>query len=560
MVFVPRVYQIGCFGICETSRWMSDERSNGFTGNYVCYVRLVFWICGMLLLWFLACLIDCVVYGFTSRELCLSVGDMRAEIRDRTGNFTGLENLEKLDLFRCYNLKELDSSIGCLKKLVELDLRLCTRLKRLPWEMICKLTSLQKLDLFDSFNLPEISHEIGSLISLKHLNLSGNTFSSLPDSLCQLHQLTKIELYYCTNLKSIPDLPPSIKDLQANYCENLVNLPSNCSELQFLRELWLNDCCKLGSEGFIQVTRLRNLKKLYMQNCNISQVSSGIGNFVSLEYLSLSGNTFSSLPESFSNLSKLERLFIDNCSQLQLLPPLPSQLNSIRATDCWSLDVMPFDSMQKAYTFHSKVFMESLMNPKGLYIGLSGKELPEWCTYQNSGNVLSFVAPIPFDSKICGLIFCATTDNWTFLEIHNKTKEKSHCIETIDHIITTYSTLQVMFYPLNDKTVVVEAGDTVEVKFNDTTVAGDTVEVRSCGLRRIYENDMVLRRLRSCGLHLVYEDDMLNHRMFEANKLSEIDTMNGGYVVTSSVWWNWVTVSNFKLEFLDCVCYMTVMW
>ncbi|PWA94965.1 TMV resistance protein N [Artemisia annua] len=374
----------------------------------------------------------------------------------KIGNFIGLENLEELYLEYCLNLEELDSSIGCLQKLVELHLSGCTLLKSLPWE-------------------------IGSLISLQRLDLDRNRFNKLPNSLCQLHQLIVIYLFDCTNLKSIPDLPLNIEFVQANGCINLVNLPSNCSELQFLTCLDLDNCSKLGYEGFTQVTRLRNLQNLYMANCNISQVSSGIGNLVSLRVLRLSKNTFSSLPDSFSNLSKLEDLYISHCSELQLLPPLPSQLKIIAANECRSLDVMPFDSMQKAYTFRSKVFKESLMNTKGLYIGLSGEELPEWCTYGNGGNVLSFEAPIRFDSKICGLILCATTSSWPFSTIHNKTKEKSHRIETIDHIITSYSSLQVMFYPFNDKTVVVEAGDTVVLR---------------------------LDRFTSCGLHLVYEDDV----------------------------------------------------
>ncbi|PWA85866.1 TMV resistance protein N [Artemisia annua] len=381
----------------------------------------------------------------------------------KTGNFTEIENLEKLYLNDCYNLEELDSSIGCLQKLVVLDLKECKRLKMLPWEMIGKLTSLQYLYLSDCPNLPEISHEVGSLISLDYLDLWGNRFNNLPNSLCQLHQLTKIELSECTNLKSIPDLPPSIEELIAEGCVNLVNLPSNCSELQFLTELWLNDCCKLGSEGFTQVTRVRNLQQLEMKNCNISQVSSRIGNLVSLVSLDLSGNTFSSLPESFSNLSELEHLYIDRCSQLKLLPPLPSQLTDIKATECWSLDVMPFDLRQKAYTFRSKVFKELVNSTEGLQIGLSGEELPEWCTFRNSGNVLSFVAPLNFHhNKICGLIICATTNDhcWNFLTIHNKTK-KSHRMETRDQ---QPCSLYVMFYPLNDNTVVVEAGDTVELR------------------------------------------------------------------------------------------------
>ncbi|PWA62220.1 TMV resistance protein N [Artemisia annua] len=173
--------------------------------------------------------------------------------------------------------------------------------------------------------------------------------------------------------------------------------------------------------------------------------------------------------------SKMKKLW----DGIKLLPPLPSQLTFIDATECGPLAVMPFDSMQNAYIFRSKVFKESLMNTTGLLIHLSGKELPEWCTYRNSGNnVLSFEAPIRFDSKICGLL-CATTYYWPCPTIHNKTKEESQCVEAMDDVS---STLKVVFYPLNDKTVVVEAGDTVELRFDRDT---------SCGLRLVYEDDVI---------------------------------------------------------------------
>ncbi|PWA76538.1 TMV resistance protein N [Artemisia annua] len=352
----------------------------------------------------------------------------------KTGNFTGLENLEELSFYNCKKLEELDSSIGCLQKLVELDLSYCSRLKRLPWEMIGKLTSLQNLYLQNCSNILEISHDLS------------------------------------------------------------------------------------------------------MRNCNVSQVSGRIGNLVSLEILDLSGNRFSSLPESFSNLSKLKELYINDCSQLQILPPLPSQLTDIQATKCGSLDLMPFDSLQKAYIFHSKAFKESrLMNNDGLLITLSWKELPGWCTYGNSGNVLSFEALIQFDSKICGLILCATIEEdyipslWGFLAIYNKTKGTSHRFRDCSY---GSASMLVMFYPLNDTTLVVEAGDTVEVKFTDTTLVVDIVEqifydeksVKSCGLRLIYEDDvvdsgLVLKDARKPALSLF----PLSSEIMTGNSITELN-------------------------------------
>ncbi|GKD35021.1 hypothetical protein Tco_1250530, partial [Tanacetum coccineum] len=135
-----------------------------------------------------------------------------------------------------------------------------------------------------------------------------------------------------------------------------------------------------------------------------------------------------------------------------------------------------------------------LMNNEGLYITLSGEELPEWCTYRNSGNVLSFVAPIQFvNTKIYGLILCATTvvddkayissDHWVSPTIYNKTKGKSHRL--LCTMGFNAASKIVKFYPLNDTTLAVEAGDTVELQFDDEK------RHKSGGVRLVYEDDVV---------------------------------------------------------------------
>lgn len=111
--------------------------------------------------------------------------------------------------------------------------------------------------------------------------------------------------------------------------------------------------------------------------------------------------------------------------------------------------------------------------------------------------VLSSVAPLKHfhHNKICGLIL--SIKYGTFSTINNKTKVKSHYMENDYH---EECSLKVGFYPLNDKTVVVEAGDTVELQFYDDD---DDDDVMSCGLRLIYEDDVV-------DSGLVLKDDRMN--------------------------------------------------
>ncbi|XP_076929885.1 TMV resistance protein N-like [Bidens hawaiensis] len=290
----------------------------------------------------------------------------------KTGNLSGLENLEELYFHDCVNLKKLHRSIGDLQKLAILDLRSIRPLTRIPWESMGKLTSLQKLVLgnihgpspkldFEEVHEPllyslqkcpitelslfgcNLSGGVVSLPWLKHFNLWDSNYSSHPDSLLQLHQLNTIEFGYCSLIQPIPNLPGTVTSVKVFGCGSLVNLPSNITELKSLKVLNFKDCPKLGSEDphfLMKVTGLTNLRVLKMKHCSVSQVPNEIGNLVSLKKLNLSSNPFSSLPDSLSNLSQLLYLNIERCEQLRLLPLIPSNLTEINAYWCRSLGAM----------------------------------------------------------------------------------------------------------------------------------------------------------------------------------------------------------------------------
>lgn len=82
------------------------------------------------------------------------------------------------------------------------------------------LHSLAELDLSDC-NIVELPSDIDSLSSLIHLKLSRNKFSSLPASISGLPQLKIIELESCKKLQALPELPSSIKAIDAHDCASL---------------------------------------------------------------------------------------------------------------------------------------------------------------------------------------------------------------------------------------------------------------------------------------------------------------------------------------------------
>ena len=172
-----------------------------------------------------------------------------------------LTSLRILDLCGCSELKELPDDLGSLQCLVELkaessgiqevphSINLLTNLRvlslagckgekskkrkldlsffspptiplRLP--SVSGLKSLTELYLSDC-NLLEgvIPSDLTSLSSLVVLDLSRNSFITIPTSLGGLSQLIRLILTGCMRLRSLPELPASIQCLKANDCTSL---------------------------------------------------------------------------------------------------------------------------------------------------------------------------------------------------------------------------------------------------------------------------------------------------------------------------------------------------
>ncbi|KAK7324668.1 hypothetical protein VNO77_28410 [Canavalia gladiata] len=123
-----------------------------------------------------------------------------------TPDFTGILNLEYLDIDGCTSLSKVHESIGALTKLRFLSLRDCTELAYFPLipstsSSSSHLKSLIYMDL--SFcNLLKVPDAIGQLVCLERLNLQGNKFVYLPYTIVELSCLAYLNLAHCHELSS----------------------------------------------------------------------------------------------------------------------------------------------------------------------------------------------------------------------------------------------------------------------------------------------------------------------------------------------------------------------
>ncbi|KAL6220385.1 hypothetical protein ACLB2K_008141 [Fragaria x ananassa] len=182
-----------------------------------------------------------ITTGMTSLKFLYLSSCSRMGFEALPENIGLLEHLEELDV--CDTpIREVPESISSLKNLKHLCFHGCSGL-RLRY-LSPGLTSLTTLNL-GGCNLGnwDFAGIIGNLSSLQSLDLSENSFSSIPESICQLPELREISLRGCDNLKSLPGDPPaSVKNVDTRGCTRLTNCSDSWQRLASDEGLRIRNC------------------------------------------------------------------------------------------------------------------------------------------------------------------------------------------------------------------------------------------------------------------------------------------------------------------------------
>ncbi|XP_054780000.1 disease resistance protein RUN1-like [Prosopis cineraria] len=299
------------------------------------------------------------------------------------------EEMARLEL-ETTRIEILDSSIGHLSKLRQFSLN-GSRLKSLPINELCCLRSLEELCLYnceqviDKMKLHDL---FDALRFLQKLCLDGcRNLTELPDNIKHLLGLKVLSLKNCERLQSLPELPPSIEEIDATNCSSLETLVltsqmgssllpeegmmalipySSTGYLTKLRKLRLN-VSSLKNFSIEQLCCLRSLKELslfdcgevidksklrmlfdalsslvdlYLKGCsNLNELPDNFSTLSSLYVLGLDGSNVEYLPSSIKYLWKLDYIYLTNCRTLRSLPELPPFTKYVKATNCSSLEV-----------------------------------------------------------------------------------------------------------------------------------------------------------------------------------------------------------------------------
>ncbi|XLR20536.1 uncharacterized protein [Arachis hypogaea] len=156
----------------------------------------------------------------------LSILDLKGtgieELPPTLGNLAGVSELY---LTWCGKITGLLLSLGCFVGLKSLVLSSSVELSCLPQNTdgLESLTVRADYDDSDSSSREEsnLSYDIAHLASLTDLNLSMSRYLRVPITIHQLPRLTRLNLSDCIQLEVLPELPSSLRELQARGCDSL---------------------------------------------------------------------------------------------------------------------------------------------------------------------------------------------------------------------------------------------------------------------------------------------------------------------------------------------------
>nr|WIL59963.1 nodulation protein [Melilotus officinalis] len=133
-----------------------------------------------------------------------------------------LNKLEKLDLGGCFSLTKLRSKIH-LSSLRYLSLAGCIALK----DFSVTSKNMVKLNL-EHTGIRKLPSSIGLQTKIEKLLLAHSYIKKLPKSVKHLSRMRRLDLHHCMELQSLPELPSSLKTLDASGCVSLetVTFPS----------------------------------------------------------------------------------------------------------------------------------------------------------------------------------------------------------------------------------------------------------------------------------------------------------------------------------------------
>nr|KYP42796.1 Putative disease resistance protein At4g11170 family [Cajanus cajan] len=194
------------------------------------------------------------------------------------------------------------------------------------------------------------------------LDLACSRVEKIWNGVKNLVNLKEVKLRNCNFLQELPDFSKAknLEELEISYCSQLTSVHESIFSLDKLQKLQIVTCTSLTRLS--SHTHLSSLRDLQLRFCEslrtcINALPTSFGRQSKLEILVIEGIAIESLPSSIKNLTRLKYLDARSCSELQILPELPTSLDIMYACNCRSLKTVLFPSAVEQLKENRKSFL-----------------------------------------------------------------------------------------------------------------------------------------------------------------------------------------------------------
>lgn len=236
------------------------------------------------------------------------------------------ENVMALHLLDCSKVELVESSFSFAKGLRVLNIREPS-MKKLPGS-ICQLTQLTYLNLSGCCGLTKLPESFGNLTSMLYINLSGcSGIKSLPKSFGNLTNAVHVNLSGCHGLDDLPQSFCKLRNLEyldLSFCPCLRELTTALSGLTNLQHLNLSNPCYYSVEHKDHLEQLQDvwIKLTKLQYLNLSMFMNPISCYLP------EGESVNCI-QSINGLSSLEHLDLSHNIFIVDLPECLGDLSKL---------------------------------------------------------------------------------------------------------------------------------------------------------------------------------------------------------------------------------------
>nr|GEV25105.1 hypothetical protein [Tanacetum cinerariifolium] len=238
-------------------------------------------------------------------------------------------NLEWLDLHGCHHLIELHVLIGCLKRLVYLDIGGGLRFGCFKFNKGLETLEVNSLTELHMIMEPLDICPLHVKSSLPNFRISCFYKEKLPSSTGNVEKLLSLGFCACRNIKRFSEIICGLRHLKKLILEGSIHkAPTDLGRLEFLEELTL--LCKHIKHLPDSICMLKHLKSLELASCyQLQNLPENLGHLKCLEKLILFSTEIRHIPDSICMLKHLKSLQLEFCWLLESLPEDIGQLECL---------------------------------------------------------------------------------------------------------------------------------------------------------------------------------------------------------------------------------------